>query len=82
MLTDYIQEALNRACYEIIEDEEPYYGEIPDLQGVWATGQSLEICRRNLSAVVEDWLLFSLARGLSIPPLGDVLIKAPELVAV
>ena len=35
MLLEYIEEALRRARYEIIEDEEPYYGEIPELQGVW-----------------------------------------------
>ena len=82
MLTDYIQEALNRACYEIIEDEEPYYGEILELQGVWATGNTLEICRRNLADAVEDWLFFSLSRGLPIPPLGDLLIKPPELLGI
>jgi Uncharacterised protein family (UPF0150). len=42
MLTEYIQEALRRARYEIIDDEEPYYGEVPELQGVWATGKTLE----------------------------------------
>jgi hypothetical protein len=34
MLLEYIQEALKRARYEIIDDEEPYYGEVPELQGV------------------------------------------------
>ncbi|HRJ43305.1 MAG TPA: type II toxin-antitoxin system HicB family antitoxin [Caldilineaceae bacterium] len=82
MLTDYVQEALNRARYEMIEDEEPYYGEIPELQGVWATGHTLEVCRRNLVDAVEDWLLFSIARGLSIPALGDLRIKPPELVTI
>ena len=33
MLTEYIEEALRRAKYEIIEDEEPYYGEIKELRG-------------------------------------------------
>ena len=82
MLTDYVQEALNRAHYEMIEDEEPYYGEIPELQGVWATGHTLEVCRRNLADAVEDWLLFSIARGLSVPHLGDLRIEFPELVTI
>lgn len=81
MLTEYIQEALDRACYEIIEDEEPYYGEIPELPGVWATGINLESCRRNLASALEDWLIFSLARGLPIPPVGDRVIQPPKLVA-
>jgi len=41
MLLKYIQAALDRAAYEIIDDEEPYYGEISALQGVWATGKTL-----------------------------------------
>ena len=48
MLIQYIQAALERAKYEIIDDEEPYYGEVPELEGVWATGKTLEECRRNL----------------------------------
>ena len=67
MLTQYVQEALNRAHYEIIEDQEPYYGEIPDLEGLWATGKTLEECRRNLAEALEDWPLFSIAEGLPIP---------------
>jgi len=70
MLTEYIQRALESAHYEIIEDEEPYYGEISALQGVWASGETLEACRRNLADAVEDWLLFSLARGLPVARLS------------
>ena len=81
MLIQYLQVALNNARYEIIEDEEPYYGEIPQLAGVWATGVTLEACRLNLAAAVEDWLLFSLAKGLPVPPIDDVTLSQPELVA-
>ena len=31
MLIQYFQEALEHAHYEIIDDEEPYYGEIPEI---------------------------------------------------
>ena len=81
MLTKYLSEALERARYELIEDEEPYYGEIPELQGVWATGKSLEGCRRNLAEALEDWLFFSIARGLPIPPVGGIELKPPEAIA-
>ncbi len=81
MLTQYIQAALDLAHYEIIEDEEPYYAEVPGLEGVWATGPTLEECRRNLVEAIEDWLLFSIARGLPIPKLGSVAIRLPEEVA-
>ncbi|GBC84995.1 hypothetical protein HRbin11_01435 [bacterium HR11] len=78
VLLAYIQEALKRARYELIEDEEPYYGEIPELPGVWATGKTLEECRENLLQAVEDWLLFSIANGFPIPPIGGITLHGPE----
>ena len=80
MLTAYIQAAMQQARYELIEDEEPYYGEVTDLEGVWATGSTLEACRQNLVEAVEDWLLLSIARGLPVPSLGDVTIRVPARV--
>jgi predicted RNase H-like HicB family nuclease len=78
MLSEYLAEALGRAHYEFIDDAEPYYGEIPELNGVWATGKSLEQCREHLASALEDWLLFSIAKGLPIPALGSITIQAPQ----
>lgn len=80
MIREYIEAAMKRAHYELIEDEEPFYGEVPELQGVWATGETLEECRENLIETVEDWVLFSIANGLPIPTLGEVAIRVPEKV--
>lgn len=80
MLLQYIQTALEHAHYEIIDDEEPFYGEVCPLSGVWATGKTLEECRRNLAEAVEDWVLFSIAKGFPIPVLGEVTIRLPEKV--
>ena len=71
-----------RARYVIIQDEEPFYGEVPDLQGVWAGGKTLEECRRNLAEVVDGWVLVRLARGLPIPPLGDIKLAPPREMSV
>lgn len=72
MLDEYIEEALRRARYELIEDKDtPYYGEVADLPGVWACGETLEGCRQALKEVVEGWLLVSAKRSLAIPPLGS-----------
>lgn len=71
MLLEYVQEALERARYELIADEEPYYGEVPELPGVWATGKTLEECRKNLREVIEGWLMVRWQRGLPVPPLGN-----------
>ncbi len=80
MLWQYIQAALDCAHYEIIEDAEPFYGEVPPLAGVWATGKTLEECRRNLVAAIENWVLFSIAKGLPMPALEQVVIRLPEKV--
>lgn len=73
MPDEYIEEALRRAHYELIEDEDtPYYGEVADLPGVWACGEILEGCRQALKEVVEGWVLVSAKRSLAIPPLGSV----------
>ena len=78
MILEYVEEALKRAHYEIIDDKEPYYGEISELKGVWATGKTLEECRNNLRDVIEGWILLSIKRGLTIPKLGDFEIKEIE----
>ena len=75
MLRQYLDIAIERATYEIIDDEEPYYGEIPGLDGVWATGPSLEAFRRHLMAAPEDWIIFSLQRGATLPTLDGVTIE-------
>lgn len=51
---------MDKAVYEIIDDPEPFYGEIPELQGVWATGKTLEACRDDLMSAIEDWIAFRL----------------------
>ena len=75
MITEYIEAALSQAKYEIIDDEEPYYGEIPELDGVWATGKTLGECRRNLTEVIDGWLVVKLKRGLPVPPIGEYKVE-------
>jgi len=82
MITEYIQAALSKAKFEIIEDTEPYYGEVPELAGVWATGNTLEECRHNLVEVIDGWLVVRLRRGLPIPPLGKHRVTELKRLAV
>jgi len=82
MLIEYIEEALKRARYEIINDEEPYYGEVPELRGVWAAGKTFEECRKNLKEVIEGWLIVSIKKGLPIPELGDLLVKDVKVAGI
>ncbi len=75
MIIEYIEAALSKARYEIIGDEEPYYGEVPELEGVWATGKTLEECRKKLAEVIDGWIVVRLREGLPIPPIGTYKIK-------
>ena len=75
MITEYINAALQRAKFEIIDNEKPYYGEVPELEGVWATGKTLEECRQDLAEVIDGWLVVRLRRGLPIPPLGKQRVR-------
>jgi predicted RNase H-like HicB family nuclease len=78
MIVQYIQKAMEKAHYEIIDDDEPYYGEILACPGVWATGKTLEECRRNLEEVLEGWIIVRLQRGLDLPPIEGVAIRLLE----
>jgi len=82
MLIQYIKATLEHAKYEIIDDEEPYYGEVPELQGVWASGKTLEECRKNLEEVIDEWIIISLRKGLLIPPIGNFNIETMGELAV
>jgi len=76
MIIEYIDEAMRRASYKILEDGS-YYGWIEELAGVWASGSTLEECRRELHSVLEDWLLLGLKMGHRITPIGDVDLNTP-----
>ncbi len=77
MFCEYIQAAMSKAVYEVIDDDgEPYYGEVPELKGVWATGKASEECRENLQMAIEDWIAFSLRSNLAIPTIEGLRIEA------
>jgi len=67
MLINYIQSALRKAKYEILEDDGSFYGEIPGFQGVYANAETLEACRDELAEVLEEWIFFRISRNLTLP---------------
>ncbi len=69
MLTEFIFQKLSQARYKILADG-TYFGEIPGLQGVWASAKNLEKCRAILQEVLEDWLILKLRDGDKIPGLA------------
>ncbi|MBI4311720.1 MAG: type II toxin-antitoxin system HicB family antitoxin [Chloroflexi bacterium] len=71
MLTDYIRAAMRRAQYEKLKDG-TFYGDIPGLRGVYANGDLLESCREELQSALEDWIIFGLRNGATIPVMDGI----------
>lgn len=74
MLSQYIHAAMNRAQIRWIEDDQVWYGEIPGLTGVWATGETEHGCRQELQEVLEEWIALGLRMGHPIPEVDGVSI--------
>ncbi len=79
MLLDYIQAAMKRAHYRILDEDSTYFGAIPEIEGVWANADTLEACREELQEVLEGWILLSVRRDLPIPELGGIGISVLEV---
>jgi predicted RNase H-like HicB family nuclease len=79
MLTAYLRLAMAMAHYELLGDEEGFYGEIRGFQGVFAQAATLEACREELASTLEDWLLFRISRHLTIPVLGGMDLTVREV---
>ena len=79
MLTEYLQSAMRAAHYELLDEEEGFYGEIPGFQGVFAQAASLEKCREELASTLEDWLLFRISRRLPVPVVNGLNLEVKEV---
>jgi len=79
MLTAYIRAAMHQARYEILEDDESFYGSIPAIPGVWANAKTLEACREELEDVLEGWLLLSIADHSTIPDIDGNRIEIRQV---
>ena len=82
MLTEFIVKQLKKAQYKLLKDG-TYFGEILGLKGVWANKKTLENCREELRSTLEDWMLFKLKDGDTIPGLRigidkRRLLKSPQ----
>ena len=79
MISAYIQGALRRAHYELMENGR-FFGSIPECQGCWAEGATLEECREELQATLEDWLLLGLQMGHILPVIDGLDLNRRESV--
>nr|VFK42926.1 MAG: Uncharacterised protein family (UPF0150) [Candidatus Kentron sp. SD]VFK48627.1 MAG: Uncharacterised protein family (UPF0150) [Candidatus Kentron sp. SD] len=82
MLSRYLQTAMRHARYEILQEDDSFYGEIPECQGVYANAATLENCCEELAEVLEDWLLFRIHHHLAIPPIEGMALSVRKEMAV
>ena len=80
MLTQFIQAAMRRATYELLQDRS-FYGEIPGLSGVYANAPTLESCRDQLQEVLEGWIVLGLRLGHAMPIVDGIRLDAGAVVA-
>jgi predicted RNase H-like HicB family nuclease len=71
MLSTFIQAALKRAKYEMLEGNR-LFAEVPELPGVWAEGETFEACRAELIEVIEGWLFLKIKDGDALPVFDGV----------
>ena len=80
MLTRYIEAAMGKAKYELLEDGS-FYGEIPQCPGVYANARTLEACRSELQEVLEGWIILGLRMGHDIPSIGKIRLDSEPAAA-
>ena len=80
MLLAYIQKALEKAQYKMLDDK-TWYADIPGFEGVWANSKTVEECRKELVEVLEEWLVLKIRDRDAIPEVDGVQIKVREMIA-
>ena len=78
MLNEYIKKALERAEYKRLDDQ-TWFADIPGFTGVWANAPTVEICRRELVEVLEEWVLLKLRDNDPIPVIDGIGMKIAEV---
>jgi predicted RNase H-like HicB family nuclease len=67
LFVNFIDAAMSRARYEWLNEDDGYYGRIPELPGVWATGDTVDECAMELREVLEDWIALGAKFGHPLP---------------
>jgi predicted RNase H-like HicB family nuclease len=80
VLSSYLDAAMRRAHYELIDGGETVYAEIPGMDGVYATSATVEACRTELREVLEEWVLLGLAMRHAIPPVDGIELAVREAI--
>jgi predicted RNase H-like HicB family nuclease len=71
VLTGYVDEALDQAVYDKLDDG-TFAGRIPACPGAIAFGDTLRRCEAELRSTLADWLVVGLRSGHQLPVLGGI----------
>jgi predicted RNase H-like HicB family nuclease len=66
MLNEYMDKAMQHAQYERLADG-AYFATIPGFEGLWASAQTEQGCRKELREVLEGWILLDIAHHDMLP---------------
>jgi len=78
MIIEYCQKAIEKAEYKQLKDG-TWFAEIPGFKGLWANGEKVEECRKELISVLEEWIILKLRDNDPIPEVGGLKIEIKEL---
>lgn len=76
MMQAWLDAAMARAVFELIENDPPWFGSVPECPGAWAVGATEAECRGELREALESWALLGLQVGDSVPILDGVQLTA------
>jgi predicted RNase H-like HicB family nuclease len=74
MILEYISKAIERTTYKKLDDGS-WFAEIPGFDGVWAYASTIEICRKELIEVLEEWLLLKVRDRDEIPAVDGIHLR-------
>ena len=77
MLLQYIQKALSKAQYKLLEDG-TWFAEIQGFQGVWSNAATVEECRQELIEVIEEWLILKIRDRDPLPQFEGLTLEVKE----
>ena len=77
MIQQYLSKALELAAYKQLDDA-TWFAEIPNFEGVWANGPTVEACRAELIEVLDEWLVLKLRDGDPLPAVRGIELKITE----
>jgi len=78
MIRQYIDAAMEHAEYEMLADDNTYYGEISVCPGVYANEDTLEKCRKELEEILDEWILLRVHRQLALPEIDGIRLEVKK----